>query len=221
LRSMSEAAYLGLAAPRFMLRLPYGKKTDPIASFNFEEFTASAGLSGMLWGNPAVIAALLAGQTYTLQGQKMNLGSIMSVGDMPFHYYTDKDADQVPLPCTERLMTARMAALMTSQAFMPLISLKGRPEVRLGSFASLAGKILAGPWPEVPPLLPSKEEEPVAEATASEDSSADSGAEDSSDSETSSDDASAESESTDTADAAPEAEPEMDPELARMLKELG
>src|SRR5882724_5281885 len=59
LAKMPEAAYMGLVVPRFMLRNPYGEKTDPIDLFDFEEFTPQAGISGMLWGNSAVIAGLL------------------------------------------------------------------------------------------------------------------------------------------------------------------
>src|SRR5581483_5499965 len=39
LAEMPEAAYLALAVPRFLLRAPYGERTDPIESFDFEEFT--------------------------------------------------------------------------------------------------------------------------------------------------------------------------------------
>src|SRR5205823_5661158 len=56
LGKMPEAGYLGLACPRFLLRLPYGAKTEPVDCFDFEEFTPKTGLRGMLWGHPAVIA---------------------------------------------------------------------------------------------------------------------------------------------------------------------
>ena len=32
--------------PRFMLRNPYGEKSDPIDKFDFEEFTPNEGLRG-------------------------------------------------------------------------------------------------------------------------------------------------------------------------------
>src|SRR5208282_1891901 len=38
LRRLPEVGSIGLALPRFLLRLPYGKKTSPIESFEFEEF---------------------------------------------------------------------------------------------------------------------------------------------------------------------------------------
>ena len=61
LRELPEASHLALLAPRFMLRHPYGKKSDPISAFAFEEFTPDEGLRGMLWGHPALLAASAAG----------------------------------------------------------------------------------------------------------------------------------------------------------------
>jgi type VI secretion system protein ImpC len=150
LRSLPHAAYLGLTVPRFMLRWPYGVKTEPISPFNFEEFNSQFGLKGFLWGNGAVLAGLLLGKTFSQQGMGgMKLGSIAVQGDMPLYYYVDKDGDQMALPCTERLASEAVAAHITSQGFMPILWMRGRPEVRLGSFSSVNGATLAGPWAPV------------------------------------------------------------------------
>ena len=149
LRELPAAAYLGLATPRFLLRMPYGKKSDPIDAFAFEEFTRQGGLSGMLWGHPAIIPALLLAETFKKQGKQMKLGAIMGVGDMAYYVYHDTDGEQIALPCTERLYTERQAVAVTNYGVMPLLSLRGRPELRLGSFASLAGSSLAGFWAPV------------------------------------------------------------------------
>jgi type VI secretion system protein ImpC len=146
LRALPAAAYLGLAAPRFLLRMPYGRKSDPIDAFAFEEFTRQGGLSGMLWGHPALIPALLLAETFGQQGTKMKLGSVMGVGDMAYYVYTDPDGDQIALPCTERLYTERQAVVVANYGVMPLLSLRGRPELRLGSFSSVLGGALAGFW---------------------------------------------------------------------------
>ena len=147
LRQTPQANYLGLAVPRFMLRWPYGAATEPIESFRFEEFTPQSGLRGMLWANGSILAGLLLGKTFLEQGMNsMQLGSQMVLGDVPFHYYTDPDGDQIPLPSTERLVTESDAVRTLAQNFMPVISMRGRPEVRLGGFTSLAGVQLAGPW---------------------------------------------------------------------------
>jgi hypothetical protein len=149
LTGLQESAYLGLAAPRFLLRLPYGKKTDPIDSFAFEEFTRQEGLSGMLWAHPALLPALLLAETWSRQGKAMKLGSIMTANDIPYFVFTDTSGDQVALPCTERMYSERQAVQAASYKVMPLISLRGRPEVRLAAFTSLAGTPLAGFWAPV------------------------------------------------------------------------
>jgi hypothetical protein len=65
---------------------------------------------------------------------------------MPYFVYAGADGDQVALPCTERLYTEREAVQVAAYRVMPLLSLRGRPEVRLGGFTSLAGGTLAGFW---------------------------------------------------------------------------
>jgi type VI secretion system protein ImpC len=149
LRALPAASYLGLAAPRFLLRMPYGKKSDPIDAFAFEEFTRQGGLSGMLWGHPALIPAFLLAESFARQGAKMQLGSVMNVGDMAYYVYVDPDGDQIALPCTERLYTEKQAVAVSNYGVMPLLSLRGRPELRLGGFLSLAGPPIAGFWAQV------------------------------------------------------------------------
>ncbi len=176
LQSLPASAYLGLATPRFLLRMPYGKKSDPIDAFAFEEFTRQSGLSGMLWGHPALLPGLLLAQTWAQQGAKMRPGSVAVVGDMPYYVYTAPDGDQVALPCTERLYSERQAAQVAAYRVMPLVSLRGRPEVRLGGFTSLAGSTIAGTWapvaiaaagsaaPEPPKAAPAETAEPEVSA---------------------------------------------------------
>jgi hypothetical protein len=147
LRQLPEAAYLGLVVPRFLLRWPYGKKTEPISPFQFEEFTRQSGIGGMLWANGAVIPTLLLGVSVAESGLKgLKLGEMMTVDDLPYYFYVDADGDQIALPCTDRLINEATCMHVTGQGFMPLLALKGRAEVRLGSFNSLAGKPLLGPW---------------------------------------------------------------------------
>ncbi|MEP3330011.1 type VI secretion system contractile sheath large subunit [Sedimentitalea sp.] len=155
LRAMPEAGYLGLAAPRFLLRRPYGAKSEPIYEFDFEEFTMEAGLRGMLWANPVVLVAILLAKSYKENGTHMGLGSIMSLGDIPFHFVTDQYGDQVALPCTERNLTLDKVEKVMARGVMPVVSIKGRDEIRLASFQSLAGGDILGPWSDVPPPPPS------------------------------------------------------------------
>ena len=166
LQALPASAYLGLATPRFLLRMPYGRKTDPVDAFAFEEFTRASGLSGMVWGHPALIPALLLAQGWSKAGAKLKLGTGMVVGDMPTYVYTDPDGDQIALPCTERLYSERQAVQVATYNVMPLLSLRGRTELRLGGFASLAGTPLAGVWApvEIAPGAPASR--PQAEETS-------------------------------------------------------
>ncbi|MBL3703854.1 type VI secretion system contractile sheath small subunit [Sulfitobacter sp. BDSS02] len=152
LRGMSEAKYLGLVSPRFMLRRPYGAKSEPIYEFEFEEFTMQSGLGGMLWANPVVLVAILMAKSFKENGKSMGLGSIMSLGDIPYHFVNDRYGDQVQLPCTERNLTQDKVEKVMARGFMPVVSIKGRDEIRLASFQSVGGGEILGPWSgEVPP----------------------------------------------------------------------
>jgi type VI secretion system protein ImpC len=233
LTALPAANYLGLVTPRFLLRMPYGRKTDPIDAFAFEEFTRQSGLSGMLWGHGALIPALLLAESWAQLGNKMQLGKIMGVGDIPYYVYIAEDGEQTALPCTERLYSERQAAQVGAYHIMPLVSLRGRPELRLASFASLAGKPLAGLWALFDPT-PEPEPEPEPEAAAEEepvasDSDSSDDASDSGGSDTPSDDEAAPAGDTDldallaslgsdtpAAESADETEPDLDALLASL-----
>ncbi|WP_417689094.1 type VI secretion system contractile sheath small subunit [Roseibium sp.] len=150
LRALPEAAYVGLAAPRFLLRLPYGARTEPVDPFEFEEFTLRSGLKGMLWANPVILSATLLAATAYKSGKSMRLGEILSLGDIPVHTMVDSYGDQVALPCTERLLNTRTTEEVTTRGFMPVLSIKGRNEIRQGSFQALGAGELHGPWDLTP-----------------------------------------------------------------------
>lgn len=136
LRGLPEASHLALLSPRFMLRHPYGKKSDPISAFTFEEFTPEEGLRGMLWGHPALLAAsLLAAPT----------GNTLSIGDLPFHYVVDGDGDQIALPTTERLVNLAAAEMLRRVGIDALMAHKGQPELRIAGLDTVNGHSIALP----------------------------------------------------------------------------
>ena len=153
LTARPEAGCLGLTVPRFLLRLPYGDRTDPIDAFDFEECTGKTGVQGLLWGNSAVLAGLLLGQSYTEQGAQIDPGSILEVGELPLYHYRDSDGDQVAVPCTERLLTSREGDELVDRGFMPVLAIKGAPDVRLADFRAVGGGMLRGYW-NLPGIAP-------------------------------------------------------------------
>ncbi|MEM6656996.1 MAG: type VI secretion system contractile sheath large subunit [Pseudomonadota bacterium] len=161
LRAMPEAGHVALASPRFLLRRPYGAKSEPIYEFDFEEFTETEGLRGMLWANPAVLVTILLARSFKQNGKAMKLGSVMSLGGVPYHYVNDRYGDQVALPCTERNITLEKHEHSVQRGYMPVLSVKGRDEIRLGSFNSVAGREILGPWSGIPVPEPSPDVPPA------------------------------------------------------------
>jgi hypothetical protein len=97
----------------------------------------------------------LLAQSFRKNGKHMKLGSVMQLGEQPYHFVLDKYGDQIQLPCTERNVTQTRAVKVIERGYMPVLTIKGRDEIRLAAFVSLAGKILLGPWSSVPPPPPS------------------------------------------------------------------
>lgn len=108
------------------------------------------GLRGMLWGNPAALVAVVLGLEWKKDKVAMQPGKVMSVGDLPFHFATDRHGEQVQLPCTERLIAVDAASEVIARRLMPVLSVKGRDVVRLGSMQSLAGQPVRGRWTSAP-----------------------------------------------------------------------
>jgi type VI secretion system protein ImpC len=147
MREIPEAEYLGLAMPRFLLRLPYGQTTDPVESFSFEEMPDSPVHEDYLWGNPAFACALLLAQSFSDDGWQMRPGTHSELDGLPLHAYK-QDGDTELKPCAEALLTERAAGKMLENGLMPLVWLKRQDAVRLVRFQSIAEPLsaLAGPW---------------------------------------------------------------------------
>ena len=147
LRMLPEAKYIGLALPRFLLRLPYGKRTEPIEAFDFEEIGESQTHEAFLWGNPAFAVVYLIGQTFSERGWDFSSGTIQDIDGLPL-YVTEEAGDAVTLPCAEALLTVGAAEKILSAGLMPLLSFRDQDRVRLARLQSIARPfaLLAGRW---------------------------------------------------------------------------
>ena len=133
LRSIPEASYLGLALPRFLLRLPYGARTGIIDSFPFEEMPAVPAHSHYLWGNPALafLTLLASGGARNLEG-------------LPLHTY-QHEGEWHMTPCAEVWMTETQVLALIDLGLMPLVSFRDSDRVRLAGFRAINGAELALP----------------------------------------------------------------------------
>jgi type VI secretion system protein ImpC len=70
-RRTEAAASVGLVAPRYLVRLPYGEDTDPCETFPVEEAEVAAG-DAYLWGNPAFPAAAALARSFLERGWSLS-----------------------------------------------------------------------------------------------------------------------------------------------------
>ena len=147
LRGMPEASCLGLALPRFLLRLPYGRETDAVGRFEFEEMDEPPYHENYLWGNPAFACALLIGRTFTLNGWDFSAGILREVSNLPMHVYKI-EGESVMKPCAEVVLTEQAAEKILDAGLMLLVSFRERDIARLARLQSLARPpaALAGRW---------------------------------------------------------------------------
>lgn len=147
-RLLPYASRLGLAMPRFLLRLPYGRETDECDRLAFEEFVEEdQEHEDYLWGNPALLCSLLVIQAYAAGGSGGRPGGTLEVDKLPLHL-RKKAGETITQPCAEALLTERALTRMSEHGLMTLASLKDRDAVRLLRFQSISDPptSLGGPW---------------------------------------------------------------------------
>ena len=127
LRESDDARYLGLTAPRFLSRLPYGAKTDPVDEFDFEEETGNADHNKYTWANSAYAMAVNINRSFKMYGWCSRIRGIESGGSvegLPAHSFPTDDGG-VDMKCpTEIAISDRREAELAKNGFMPLIHKK-------------------------------------------------------------------------------------------------
>jgi type VI secretion system protein ImpC len=127
LRESDDARYLGLAMPRYLARLPYGAKTDPVEEFDFEEDTEGADHNKYTWANAAYAMAVNINRSFKEYGWCSRIRGIESGGaveGLPTHTFPTDDGG-VDMKCpTEIAISDRREAELAKNGFMPLIHKK-------------------------------------------------------------------------------------------------
>jgi type VI secretion system protein ImpC len=124
LRESEDSRYIGLAMPRFLARLPYGAKTDPVDEFAFEEDTEGADSAKYSWANSAYAMATNITRAFKLYGWTTRIRGIESGGaveGLPTHTFPSDDGGvAMKCPCEISISDRREAELAKS-GLMPLI----------------------------------------------------------------------------------------------------
>ena len=127
LRESEDARYIGLAMPRFLARLPYGSRTNPVDEFDFEEDTDGATHERYTWANSAYAMASNINRSFKEYGWCTSIRGVESGGaveDLPCHTFPTDDGG-VDMKCpTEIAISDRREAELAKNGFMPLVHRK-------------------------------------------------------------------------------------------------
>ncbi|QGU85836.1 type VI secretion system contractile sheath large subunit [Erwinia sorbitola] len=127
LRNSEDSRYIGLAMPRFLSRLPYGIRTNPVDAFDFEETTDGADHSKYTWSNAAYAMAVNINRSFKHYGWCTLIRGVESGGvveDLPCHTFPTDDGG-IDMKCpTEIAISDRREAELAKNGFIPLIHRK-------------------------------------------------------------------------------------------------
>jgi type VI secretion system protein ImpC len=127
MRDSDDSKYVGLAMPRFLSRMPYGAKTNPVEEFEYEEDTTGADSSKYTWSNAAYAMAVNINRAFKLYGWCSRIRGVESGGaveGLPVHTFPSDDGG-VDMKCpTEIAISDRREAELAKNGFMPLIHRK-------------------------------------------------------------------------------------------------
>ncbi len=147
LGELPQSTSLALAAPGWMMRLPYGSRTDAIESFQFEETASPPRHGDYLWGNPAFACGFAIARAFIRDGWDLDPDTFLEIDDLPLHVYED-EGEPACHPCGECLLSDRAVEHLQSRRLIPLMSYRDTDRIRLAGFRSLAGPghPLTGRW---------------------------------------------------------------------------
>jgi hypothetical protein len=149
LRESPLADRICLGFPRVLARLPYGKKTDPISSFSFEELPPRPGANPVhrVWGSAAFALAQGLGAAFRADGWELDPGAAFELDDLPAHTYDD-DGESRLVPTTEVAVSESAAAAMRLRGLTPFVPRVDRASARCPGISSIAisPAALSGPW---------------------------------------------------------------------------
>ncbi|MCQ3829220.1 type VI secretion system contractile sheath large subunit [Microbulbifer elongatus] len=144
LRAYPACEHVALAAPRFLLRMPFGADASRTETFAFEELSPELGHRYYLWGNSAYLLALSICSAFSAQGVPTVVPADQYTG-LPVHLRKLPHGEWLT-PCAEAWMTDRAAARFNAAGLSALRSVQGRDEIVLPRLQSLAGTTLRGAW---------------------------------------------------------------------------
>lgn len=139
LRTSEIGRWIGLVAPRLLLRRPYGARDEKIEAFAFEELGNQPAHEHYLWGSGALAAALLLGRAYrAAEGWSFDANEDRGVDDLPSATRIGDDGEKELVPSAERFLADSHAERLLEAGLMPLLSHRHLNAAQLMRFQSVA-----------------------------------------------------------------------------------
>jgi len=148
-RESEDARYVGLCMPRFLLRLPYGEKTIPVKSFNFNEEVIGQHES-YLWGYASVALASRIADSFAKFRWCPNIIGPQAGGavdSLPLHQYEAMGEVQTKIP-TEVMLTERREYELSEEGFIGMVFRKDADNAAFFSANSVQKPKFFGNSPE-------------------------------------------------------------------------
>jgi type VI secretion system protein ImpC len=127
-RASDDSRYVGLALPRVLARLPYGKNTVPVEAFSYEENVDGTDHGKYTWMNAAWALGARLTQAFAMYGWCASIRGVEGGGlvqGLPVHnFYTDEGDVAMKCP-TEVPITDRRDKERADMGFIPLVHCKG------------------------------------------------------------------------------------------------
>jgi len=126
-RESEDSRYVGLCLPHTLMRMPYGRDTQPTETFNFEEDVDGTNHKKYLWGNAAYSFGTRLTEAFALYNWCVAIRGVEGGGlvqGLPFHTF-QTDEGEVALKCpTEIAITDRREKEFSDLGFIPLVHCK-------------------------------------------------------------------------------------------------
>ena len=127
-RDSEDSRYVSMVLPRYAARLPYGAKTKPVDSFNFEEDVDGRDHSKYLWGNSCYQLGLRITDAFAKYNWTTAIRGVEGggkVSGLTAHTFKTDDGDIVLKCPTEVTITDRREKELNDLGFISIVNSKG------------------------------------------------------------------------------------------------
>jgi type VI secretion system protein ImpC len=145
LRECPEASYVGLATPRYLVRLPY--LAEEGAAFPFDEMPEEPALEDYLWGNPAFVCAAFLVNEFSREGWHMEPGEWLELDGFNSHEFSVHGEARCTPPTESEFADAELQGLL-DRGVIPLVPAPTGTAIRLPRLQSVRRPAtpLRGQW---------------------------------------------------------------------------